>query len=342
MSTPPLVVVGGSAGGLDAATRLVGALDAEFPAAVVVVLHQAPGADDYIARRLRQSTVLVVEMAEDGGPLEPGHVYVAPADRHLRFDEGTLRVAFGPRVNRVRPAIDVALRSAAAEHGARAVGVILSGLLDDGAAGLDALHRSGGRTLVQDPDDAEHGDMPANALRYVEPDAVASAEALAERLDAVVRALPDDAGRAPDDVRTEARIDALATGDIDMTQDIGDQVPVSCSDCGGPVWEIHQPGPTRYRCHVGHAFSQQSMLRSQEETVEESLWVALRTLEERARMLDRLSGASRSGVATSYRDQADETRVHAGRIRDLLAARHEIEAAPALLREGTAAPTARA
>ena len=328
MSTPPLVVIGGSAGGLDAATRLVGALDAGFPAAVAVVLHQAPGADDYVARRLRQSAALAVAMAEDGAPFEAGRVYVAPADRHLRFADGRLRVAFGPRVNRVRPAIDVALRSAAAEHGARAVGVVLSGLLDDGAAGLDALRRSGGRALVQDPDDAEHRDMPENALAYVRPDAVASAEDLAVRLDAIVRALPDDPGSAPVDVRTEARIDALATGDIDMTEDIGTQVPISCPDCGGPVWEIHQPGPTRYRCHVGHAFSQQSMLRSQEETVEESLWVALRTLEERARMLDRLARASRTGLATSYADQADETRAHAGRIRDLLADRHETGAAP--------------
>ena len=192
MSTPPLVVLGGFAGVLDATTRLVGALEAGLPAAVAVVLHQAPGADDYVARRLQQAAALGIAMAEDGEPLEPGRVYVAPSDRHLRFEGG--RVAFGPRVNRARPAIDVALRSAAAEFGARAVGVVLSGLLDDGAAGLVALRQAGGVALVQAPDDAEHGDMPGNALRYVEPDTVGTAEALAARVGAVVGRLPAGVG----------------------------------------------------------------------------------------------------------------------------------------------------
>ena len=340
MPTPPLVVLGGSAGGLDAALRLVGALPLDFPAAVSVVLHQAPGADDYVARRLAGATSLPVGMARDGERLEPGRVAVARADRHLRFEGGRMRVAFGPRVNRVRPAIDVALRSAAAEHGARAVGVVLSGLLDDGAAGLDAVRQAGGVVLVQDPADAEHGDMPRNALEAVPPDAVGPAESLADRLAAFVAALPDTAGDVPAGVLTEARIDALATGDIAMTEEIGTQVPLSCPDCGGPIWEIDASGPRRYRCHVGHAFSQAVMLRSQEDTVEESLWVALRTLEERARLLDRLARASRTGLADGYRGQAEETRTHAVRIRDLLAARHDgpaPEPAPAL-----AAPTARA
>lgn len=344
MPSPPIVVIGGSAGGLAAAARLLGALDADFPAALTVVLHQAPGADDYVARRLRRSAALaveVVEVAEDGTPLEAGRVYVARADRHLRFEDGRLRVAFGPRVNRFRPAIDVALRSAAAEYGARSVGVILSGLLDDGAAGLSAVGLSGGAVLVQDPADAEHGDMPANALLYVDPDAVAPVGKLAERLDEVVRSLPASKGTVPEDVLTEARIDARATGDISMTGDIGTQVPVSCPDCGGPLWEIGQPGPRRYRCHVGHAFSQESMLRSQEETVEESLWVALRTLEERARMLERLA-QSTGPNASSYRDHADETRAHASRIRSLLAERHDPAPPSDALAGGLTAPRASA
>ena len=275
MSTPPLVVVGGSAGGLTAAERFVGALDADLPAAVAVVLHQSPGADDYVARRLGRATDLGVCMAEDEMPLAPGRVVVAPAGRHLRFDDGVVRVAFGPRVNRARPAIDVALRSAAAVHGERVVGVLLSGLLDDGAAGLDAVRRVGGTVLVQDPDDALHGDMPSNALAYVRPDVVAPADALADALAAALAELPDAPGTVPDDVLTEARIDALATGDIALTERIGTQVPLSCPDCAGPVWEIGADGPERYRCHVGHAFSARSMLRSQEETVEESLWVCL-------------------------------------------------------------------
>ena len=320
----PLVVVGGSAGGLDAATRFVGALEPGLPAAVAVVLHQAVGAGSYVARRLQRATGLGVEMVEDGDELEPARIYVAPADRHLRFDDDVARVAFGPRVNRARPAIDVALRSAAAEYGARAVGVILSGFLDDGAAGLAALHQCGGRVLIQDPDDAQHNDMPRNALASVSPDAVGTPEELAEELNALLSTLPAERGTIPEVVQIEARIDALATGDIDMTNRIGEPVPLSCPDCAGPVWEICAPGPPRYRCHVGHAFSQKSMLRSQEETVEESLWVALRTLEERARMLDRMSASNRASIASSYRVQAEETRGHADRIRDLLAARHPV------------------
>ena len=249
---------------------------------------------------------------------------MAPPDRHLRFADGAVRVAFGPRVNRARPSIDVALRSAAAEHGARAVGVVLSGRLDDGAAGLDAVRRSGGTVLVQDPDDAEHPDMPRNALAAVAADGVATAEALGAELVHVVQTLPDDPGPVPDDVAVEARIDALGTGDIDLTARIGEPVPLSCPDCAGPVWEITASGPRRYRCHMGHAFSEGAMLASQSETVEESLWVALRTLEERARMLDRLAGPGGAGaLASSYRDQAEDARSHAGRIRDLLVARHD-------------------
>ena len=232
------------------------------------------------------------------------------------------------------------MRAAAASHGARTIGVVLSGLLDDGSAGLAAVRRAGGVVLVQDPDDAEHGDMPRNALASVTPDFVGSAEALAARLHELVGGLPAMPGAIPDDVVTEARIDARATGDIAMTDTIGTQVPFSCPDCGGPVWEIDAPGPRRYRCHVGHAFSQASMLRSQEETVEESLWVALRTLEERARLLDRLADTSRSSLADGYRQQADETRTHAHRIRDLLATRHEEP--PPVPAPALTAPTARA
>ena len=330
MPSPPLVVVGGSAGGLDAASRLVGVLDAGLDAAVAVVLHQASGVGDYLARRLGRATALPVATAEDGERLEPGRIYVAPPDRHLRFADGAVRVAFGPRVNRARPSIDVALRSAAAEHGARAVGVVLSGRLDDGAAGLDSLRRAGGTVLVQDPDDAEHPDMPRNAIDAVDADRVATAEALGAGLGRLVLALPDGPGWVPDDVAVEARIDALGTGDIDLTERIGEPVPLSCPDCAGPVWEITASGPRRYRCHVGHAFSAGSMLASQSETVEESLWVALRTLEERARMLDRLATRGPSGaLASSYRDQAEDARGHAGRIRDLLAARHVTDRPPA-------------
>ncbi len=328
MTSPPLVVIGGSAGGLDAVSRLAIHLGPDLGAAVVVVLHQGPGASDYVVRRLRQASALPVETATDGAALAPGRVFVAPADRHLRFDGGTIRVAFGPRVNRTRPSVDVALRSAAAEHRDRTVGVVLSGLLDDGAAGLDAIRQAGGVVLVQDPGDAEHGAMPSNAIAAVQPDAVATAEDLAARIEEAVRALPEAPGSAPAAVVIEARIDALATGDIDLTEQIGTPVPVSCPDCSGPVWEIDGSRPRRYRCHVGHAFSEASMLRSQEETVEGSLWVALRTLEERARLLDRLARAASSNLGTSYREQADETRGHARRIRDLLADRHTVEPEP--------------
>ena len=238
----PLVVVGGSAGGLDAASQFAEALEPGLGAAVALVLHQAPGADDYVTRRLQAVSPLPVVQAEDGDRLEPGRIVVAPADRHLRFEDGAVRVAFGPRVNRVRPAIDVAMRSAAAVRGARAVGVLLSGLLDDGVAGLDSVRRAGGTVLVQRPNDAEHPAMPRNALDAVRADGVATARALGADLAHVLRTLPAAVGEIPDDVLTESRIDALATGDIDMTEQIGTQVPLSCPDCAGPIWEIDEAG----------------------------------------------------------------------------------------------------
>ena len=177
-----IVVLGASAGGVEALSTVVGALPAEFPAAVFVVLHLAPAGLSLLPEILGRAGALPVRHAADGAAIEPGHVYVAPPDHHLVVEAGVMRVTEGPIEHRARPALDPLFRSAADAYGPCVVGVVLSGMLDDGAAGLQAVKRCGGATIVQDPDDAMFRGMPANAVRLADPDHVVPATGIAPLL----------------------------------------------------------------------------------------------------------------------------------------------------------------
>lgn len=274
-------------GGVESFRNLAGQLQPSFPGAVFLVLHTSPESPGILPEILGRSGPLPARNAEHEGRFRPGHIYVAPPDQHLLLRDHMTVLSRGPKENRTRPAIDTLFRSAAVEWSTRVVGVLLSGYLDDGVAGLAAIQRCGGVTVVQDPNDTLYPDMPRNALRALSIDHCLPLAGMGKLLDTLVREAAPPPSPAPDDLRLEVRFSEELMSDVEP-QKIGTPSALACPDCGGPLWQVHNDSLPRYRCSVGHAFSADTLLESQGEAVEKALWVALRTLEERARMLNKM------------------------------------------------------
>lgn len=286
LAGPParVIGIGASAGGVDALIRLMSELPAGLPHAVCVVLHVAPSGRSMLSGILDRRCRLPVSAAQDGEPLRAGHVYVAPPDRHLLVREDHVVLSRGPKENGVRPAVDVMLRSLAACHGPAAVAVVLSGALGDGSSGASAVVRAGGMVIVQDPDDAMVPSMPEHALAAVgRPDLVLGAARIGMALGELS---PDPPGMrdhgfvgAPDKLIQESRRrpEGPATG-------------FTCPECSGALWEEREASVVRYRCRVGHAYSEDAMLVEQGSAIEAAMWAALKALEERAEMLQKIAG----------------------------------------------------
>lgn len=292
-----VAVIGASAGGVEALSDLVATLPDHLAGAVLVVLHVAPSGTSVLPQILARAGRVPVRAASDGEPLQAGVVYVAPVDHHMLVDDSTLRLLRGPRENGHRPAIDPTMRSVAQAYGDRAIAVVMSGTRDDGTAGAIAIERAGGRVVVQDPEEAHFGAMPRSALEHAEAAAVMDAhaigawlgEALAER-PGRVRGRPVRLG-PPGPER-----DARGTG-------------LTCPECGGVLFEQEEE-LTRYRCSVGHAFSPESLLFEQGREVEYAIWLALRSLANRAELLERIAVRSER-AETSRRLRARAGELHA-------------------------------
>ena len=322
MHTRDLVVVGSSMGGIEALSSLAGQLPADLPAAVLIVQHTSPESPGMLGAILSRRGPLPAVMAEDGMSLERGKIYVAPPNRHLLATAGGIRVTFGPRENRARPAIDPLFRTAAGNYRSRVIGVVLTGLLGDGAAGLLAVKRCGGMALVQAPDDAAYAEMPLRALESVKDAQKFAMDNLGKLL---VRHCGEPAPEpppVPDALSVETRLTETSMG----TEDWGSvpSLPTSftCPECKGAIHEIREEGLTRFRCRVGHAYSTHDLLGDKAKAAEESLWVALQTLEERAQMLEVMAAEDRQRGwhrgAGGYAERAKEARSHADRLRELL------------------------
>jgi len=290
-----IVVIGASAGGVDALRRVVRDLPADFPAPVCIVLHIPPDSPSLLAPILNREGSIPAKTAEHGERYQPRTVYVAPPDRHLLIGrDGTLHLSRGPRENRARPSVDPLFRSAAVAAGPRVIAVVLTGSLDDGTAGLFAVKKQHGITVVQDPADALYPSMPESALSHVEVDHVAPIAAMGQLLARLVyEPIPTAPPAVDKEMDLEARTadlerDALATDDRP-----GEPSPYSCPDCGGVLWEIPETQFVHYRCRVGHAFSPEAMLSAQDDVLEEALWSAMKTLEESARLSHRLAATER-------------------------------------------------
>lgn len=320
MAAPRIVVIGASAGGLDALSRLVAQLPKEFPAAVFVVQHMAADATgDALVQALDKAGGMPCARARDRQRFKVGRIYVAPPDHHLLVAKGgRIRVTKGARENRSRPGIDPLFRSAAVAYGVGVIGVLLTGYLDDGSSGMVAIKRCGGRNVVQDPEDAAYPDMPRNAIENAAPDHVTPLSGMGALLTRLV-ALPLGKQPAiPRDIATESHIAERVLSDLKSVRELGEQVPFNCPGCGGVLWEMSK-GDTRYRCHTGHSFTAPVLLAEQTAKIEETLWVALRMFEERRNLL--MTMAARKGgnrTVPSAAERARESMLHIRRIRAML------------------------
>lgn len=291
-ATRDIIVIGGSSGGLEALRTLVRGFEPGLPASVFVVLHM--GANSHLAPILGRAGTLPVVAAESGEHFEHGKIYVGVPGLHLLLHDGHILLRRGPRENLSRPAIDPLFRSAAASFGGRVIGVVLSGALSDGAAGLRAIKRCGGLAVVQDPDEAVVSDMPRNALHHVGADHVCKAKDMAPLLGKLAR---QPAGPTPDiplDIRIEAAIAAQELLDMRADDMLGTPSRFTCPECHGALWEIEDGSMLRYRCHVGHAFAADTVLASQGEEIDRLLGTLLRSHQERAALAQRMAKHERA------------------------------------------------
>jgi len=294
-----IIVIGASAGGLEPLKQLVSELPPNFPAAIFVVLHMPATSISRLPEILSNTGPLPASHPPDGNRIRHGHVYVAPPDQHLLINDGHIQLSLAPKENRARPAINPLFRSAAWAYGPRVVGVVLSGTLDDGTAGLWEIKQCGGKAIVQDPKEAQFSDMPQNALEHVPIDYVMPSRGLAALL---IDLVGQPAG-LPSQQEENMK-------DFQLTD-------LTCPDCRGPISESSK-GIKEYRCRVGHRYSPEMYLAVQEETQERTLWAAVLALEEGAKVAREVS--TQSNPAKRRYEQEAENKVYAaGKIRDLIA-----------------------
>jgi two-component system, chemotaxis family, protein-glutamate methylesterase/glutaminase len=320
-STHDIIVIGASAGGVEATRQLVHELPADLPAAVFIVLHLGPSSPGLFPEILSRSSALRVAAARDGAPIRPGNIYVAPADHHLLLERGRVRVTHGPKENRHRPAIDPLFRSAAWHYGPRVVGVVLTGMLDDGTAGLWSVKVCGGVAIVQDPADALFPDMPANAARYVHVDYSLPLDRIAAQLAELAHRPAGAKPRAPAAIQLETQFASQEGGIQDMGK-LGQPSAFTCPTCKGALWELQHGGALRYRCHTGHAFGAESLLDAQNDDTDSALNIALRSMQERTASLRHIAdrhGPAHARMRDRYLDKARELERSAETLRKLLA-----------------------
>jgi two-component system chemotaxis response regulator CheB len=324
MAERDIIVGGGSAGAVPAMLELVRSLPAELPAAILLVVHTSPKSPGVLPTLLDRAAAMPVAHALNGQRLERGRVYVAPPDHHLLVNDGTIELTRGPRENGFRPAVDPLFRTAARAAGPRVIGVILSGGLDDGTEGLIQIKRRGGIAIVQDPSEAIMSAMPTSAIQNANVDHVvkiADMPALLMRLSQ--QQVSEEANLSVNNAG-EGTGDVAEAGDAGLRSGAmpGTPSPFVCPECGGALWELHEGALLRYRCHVGHIYTSDSLLAEQTERVEEAMWTALRTLEEHAALHHRLASRSRNaqleGIAQGHERQAARAEARATMIRGVL------------------------
>lgn len=397
-SGPDIIVIGASAGGIEALQHLIADLPVDLPASIFVVTHFPPTGKSSLPAILNRKSALFADFGVEGERIEQGRIYIAPADHHMLLEKNHVRIQRGPRENHTRPAIDPLFRSAAGVYGRRVIGIVLSGMLNDGTAGLIDIKRQGGIALVQDPADALFADMPHSAIKHAQVDHILPVAGLARLLVALIYNNPTDTDNAQvtnpnistnndatnnnvsanyKENRKEAEIDEIAaetvnikmpafksefnplksganksdgeptihpTFDTDLDhipdrqlknslldcdsmahlQGERDTMPsiYSCPDCGGVLWQMNEQGFLRFRCHVGHSHSAESPMAQQSEALETSMWYAIRTLVDKAKLSWQMAERAREhGYATSYAhfvEQARTSEKHARVLRDMI------------------------
>jgi two-component system, chemotaxis family, protein-glutamate methylesterase/glutaminase len=287
-----VVGIAASAGGVEAIRRVVGELPGDFPAAICVTLHIPATGRSLLAPILDRDSAMVAVLAADGLALRAGVIYVAPADHHLLVGPDSVQLSRGPKENGSRPAADPMFRSLAESWGPCAVAVVLSGALDDGSAGAVAVTGAGGVVIAQDPHDALVPSMPSSAIAAASPERVVPVDEIAGVLREMLREpVPDPEGGSTmsEPVQPEPR----------PSRPAGPASGLTCPECSGALWELREGDLVRYRCRVGHSYSQDAMVDAQGTAVEAALWTALEVLEERGELL--------AGIADGMAGRAPKT-----------------------------------
>lgn len=318
-----VVVVGASAGGLNSVIELAAQLTDEMELSLFIVLHLSKmSMEEVLIQRIQRSTVFTCKIAENKEAIRARHLYLAVPDKHLLLKHGEILLGEGPTENRWRPSIDVLFRSAAVAYDGRTIGIVLTGLLQDGTSGMMAIKRSGGTCIVQDPQEAEYPDMPQSVLLNMDVDYCVSLSQMGTILLEKLQNGLYEKHKIPEDVKAEAQIAERVAVGIDNIKDLGARSYYSCPDCGGGLWEIVKDGIVRYRCYTGHVFAENELLLRQTENLENTLWVALRMIEERKQLLQKMAneeeqkGWMRSAIGK--KERAAELQEHISRLKEIL------------------------
>lgn len=324
MAARHVVVVGASAGGIEALQQMVAGFPPDLAASVLVVLHMGPGSGGALPRILDRAGPLPALAATEGEPLEESRIYVCVADHHLLVSDGEIRLRRGPRENGHRPAVDPLFRSAAVYYGPAALGVVLSGSLSDGTAGLSVLRRQGGRAVVQDPAEAIYDGMPASAIEHVGADHVVKAAEIGPLVGRLVLGMPPTV-RPPVPELLAKEVALMESEPGVEWEETGRPSPWPCPDCNGVLWEIHDDTVLRFRCRVGHAWAAADLLSVQGSAIETALWTALRALEDRVTLMhtlaDRARRTGRTIGARRFEDDVAEYERSVEVLRELLTGR---------------------
>lgn len=327
MATRDTIVIGASAGGVQALTNLVTALPSNLPAAVFIVLHIPADVPSLLPDILSRVSKLEVAHAINGEEIKRGKVYVGPPDHHLLLEPGYVKLVHGPKENLHRPSIDALFRSAARVAGPRVIGVVLTGARDDGTAGMRWIKQRGGIAIVQDPSEALFPSMPLSVMQDIKVEYSLPLSEIAPLLTRLSHETAEDEGRyaVSDQVEIESRIaeqEMESSELIASVEKIGKISSLTCPDCHGALWEIKDQDILRYRCHVGHAFSAESLNEGQSQMLEVALWSAVRALEEQMilakRIVERARKANHTRAAILFEKRAHAAEEHSSIIRELL------------------------
>jgi two-component system chemotaxis response regulator CheB len=306
-----IIVIGASAGGFRAINQLIANIPDQLPTAIFVVMHMGKQSmPEIILQHLEKSTGFTCVLPSHGDAIRKGHLYIAPKDCHMLLE------------NRWRPSIDVLFRSAAAAYDSHTIGIVLSGMMDDGTSGMSAIKRSGGVCIVQEPDEAEFSDMPINVLNNVDVDYRVPVNDIGYILDDLFAKPQGPMHEIPEDIRIEAAITQNMSSNINDLGKIADKSVFICPECGGGLWAIKNDRAHRYRCHTGHTYNEKLLVETQAESIEASVWICIRMLEERKILLHTVAEHEEqdgnSAEAEQNAAKATDIQQHIDRLKALL------------------------
>jgi two-component system chemotaxis response regulator CheB len=284
-----IVTIGTSAGGFFALAELINQLNEDMDAAFFVVMHLSnQGIGGYLVNQMQKYTSLFCVEVDDPTNIRRGTIYFARPNKHLIIKNRKVKLGCGPEENCWRPSIDVLFRSAAASYNGHTIGVILTGMTRDGISGMAAIKKCGGTCIVQDPNEAEYPDMPLSVLKEIEVDYSLPLAKMGTMISEVINNKKIVKTTIPEYLLQEVKIAEEGIGSIKDLSVLGKSSVLTCPDCGGVLFELQNDPVTRYKCHMGHTFSVTDLLHKQSNKLESTLWVCLRALEERKKLLSQL------------------------------------------------------